>query len=317
MNIISSDAVPKVSVLIPVYNAEKYLSAALDSVLVQTLVNFELLALDDGSVDASLDILKDYEAKDNRIRIWTREHRGLGQTRNELVSHARGRYLAAMDADDICLPARLERQAAFLDSADDYVAVGGWIEQINSAAQPIGIIRTPIHHDEIDQVHLKGHVSIPHPSAMIRTTALARVGGYRPESAPAEDLDLWLRLAEVGKIANIPHVVLRYRLHASSLSEKCRDLQRICARVACEEAWRRRGIEGTFEMEYWRPGRDRDSRHKFALQYAWVAWSNNHRATWWTHTREALLLRPLAISTWRLLVFGFLRTPHKQAAPDI
>ena len=315
MSVARPDApVPTISVLLPVYNAEPYLRAAVDSVLSQTFVDFELLAFDDGSTDRSLAILREYEAKDSRVRIFSRENRGHVVTHNELIDLAQGRYLAHMDADDICLPERFERQAVFLDSFPDHLVVGGWIEQINAAGQPIGIIRSPLTHQEIDLAHLKGHTSICHPAAMFRKTAVLTVGCYNDEFNPAEDLDLWLRLAEIGKVANLPEIVLRYRLHSDSLSEASGQKQHDAMKRACQSAWHRRGIEGRFEVtEHWRPGTDKTSRHKFALQYGWVAWNHGHRGTWWTYAWQALRLRPLALSSWRLLVFGFVRTPRRQS----
>jgi hypothetical protein len=150
---------------------------------------------------------------------------------------------------------------------------------------------------------------------MMRAEAVAAVGGYNKDFPPAEDLELWLRLAEVGKLANLPQVLVRYRLHQSALSERQRQTQQDRARLACENAWSRRGIEGTFEAtEHWRPGKDRESRHHFALRYGWVAWNHNHRHTWWTYVREAVRLRPFALSTWNLFFFGLLKKPDNQTA---
>src|SRR5437870_2605656 len=107
---------PMISVLLPVYNAQPYLQEALDSILAQSVADFELLALDDGSSDLSLRILREYERVDSRIRVISRENRGLVSTLNELISIARGRYLARMDADDICCPLRFRQQVDFLES---------------------------------------------------------------------------------------------------------------------------------------------------------------------------------------------------------
>lgn len=302
---------PAVSVLLPVYNAEAYVGAAIDSILAQTFQDFELLIFDDGSTDGSLSILRDYEAKDSRIRVFSSpENRGVALAMNDLIEKARGRYIARMDADDICLPERLARQVKFLDSSPDHVVVGTWVEHMNTRGQPIGIIQTPLHHDEIDASHLKGHCSIWHPSAMIRASSVRSVGGYHEDFPPAEDIELWLRLAEIGKFANIPQVLVRYRLHKGALSERQRMTQLERVRLACEKTWARRGIAGTFEAtSHWRPGTDRKSRHSFALRYGWVAWNNNHRNTWWTYVLEAFRLRPFALDTWKLFFFGLMRKP--------
>ena len=305
---------PMISVLLPVYNAEPYLHQAVDSLLAQTFANFELLALDDGSTDASLSILRQYEATDRRMRVISRENRGYVVALNELIAASRGQYLARMDADDICLRDRFEKQLAFFNSQPGYVLVGGMVEQVNAAGQSIGVMRSPCSHDEIDLAHLKGSTSICHPTAMYRRAAVEVTGYYDKAFMPAEDLDLWLRLGEIGKVANLSDVVLQYRLHGNSVSETNRELAQDAMRRACEGAWQRRGIKGRFELvEHWRPGRDKDSRHKFALQYGWIAWNSGNRETWWAYALEAMRLRPFAISTWRLLVFGFLKKPHNPA----
>jgi glycosyltransferase involved in cell wall biosynthesis len=297
--------------LLPVYNGEPYLREAVESVLAQTFSDFELLALDDGSADRSLAILREYEAKDERVRVISRENRGLVPTLNELIAQARGRYLARMDADDICLPERFERQAAFLDGQAEHVAVGGWVELMNADGLPIGIIRPLGSHEEIDPAHLKGFTSIWHPASLIRASAMAQIGGYHDEFKHAEDLDLWLRLGEIGKLANLPKVVLRYRLQEKSVSQENVIVQQQASQRACIEAWRRRGVQGQFEaVEPWRPVDDGASRHEFALRYGWAAWKHGHRRTWCAYAWEALQIRPFAISTWRLVVFGFFKRPH-------
>jgi len=301
---------PVISVLLPVYNAQRYLADAIESVLAQTFADFELLMFDDGSTDGSLLMLQDYAARDPRVRVFTRENRGLVATLNEMIGLARGRYLARMDADDICKPQRFERQVSFLDSNPDHVVVGGWLEWMNDRGQIIGTIKTPEAHDEIDTAHLKGHTSICHPAAMLRNFEGDAIDWYDEQCLDAEDLDLWLRLAEMGKLANIPEVVLIYRIHAESISEAKGQRQRDAMRLACELAWTRRGIQGQFDgNSHWRPARDRASLHRFALQYGWTAWAQGHRGTWRSYAWQALRLRPFDRASWKLLIFGLLRRP--------
>src|ERR1035437_9156737 len=172
---------PTISVLLPVYNAAPYLSEAVESVLAQSFEDFEFLALDDGSTDGSLNILREYETRDRRLRVISRQNKGLIVSLNELISQARGRYLARMDGDDVCAPLRFQKQLEFLDARSDYIVVGGWISRINQRGLPIGVLQGPCEHEEIDRANLKGHTSIHHPTAMIRKSAVLAVGGYREE----------------------------------------------------------------------------------------------------------------------------------------
>ena len=149
--------------------------------------------------------------------------------------------------------------------------MGTFCELINNLGQRIGILKHPLHHEDIDRLQLEGRLH-SHTSVLLRRSIIAKIGGYDPRFLHAEDLDLWLRLAEHGKIANIPEVLAQYRLHEDSVSETNGEQQRAAARLASETACRRRGLRSRFvKTDYWRSGRDIGSRHKFALKYGWLA----------------------------------------------
>lgn len=294
---------PIVSVLMPVYNAEKYVAEAVESILGQTFGDFEFLIIDDGSLDGSLAILKRYAEKDQRIRLVSRPNTGYVVALNEMLRLARGKYIARMDADDVALPERFSRQVEFLDIELDVVCVGGAHEVIDEQGRVLLTrLELPENNHEIQQLALAGHGSICHPCAMIRRASLIKVGGYNEAMLPAEDLDLWLRLGEVGALANLKDTVLKYRLHTNSVSEQNRIQQRRNAREACERAWRRRGIEGRFEAtEPWRPGPDRSSQHRFMLQYGWWAFNSGQRQTAIIYGIRAIAALPFAVEGWKLL----------------
>lgn len=301
---------PLVSVLLPVFNGERYLRAALDSVLAQTFSDFELLLLDDGSTDRTLAIARSYARLDPRVRVHTRGNRGLVATLNELLALARGEFAARMDADDVCLADRLERQVAWLRAHPRVVCVGGDHELIDERGRRLTTVRTLLHDAEIQQQALRGHGSICHPSAMMRTEALRRIGGYRAEFYPAEDLDLWLRLGEVGELANLRGAVLRYRLHTQSISESAAEgRQRAAGRRCCEDAWRRRGLRDVpFDAtEPWRPGSERASRLRFLLRYGWWAFNSAERGTCLAYGLKAVGHSPLSRDAWVLLAAGLVK----------
>ena len=132
---------------------------------------------------------------------------------------------------------------------------------------------------------------------------MERVGGYDTRFKTSQDLDLWLRLGEVGKLANVAETVLQFRLHESSVSETKREQQRQMGRLACEEAWQRRGLTGmTYEAdEPWRPGSDRASKHRFAMQYGWWAWQSGQRKTALHYGAKAIAAMPLQAEGWKLV----------------
>jgi len=238
---------PRVSVLLPVYNAERYLAGTLDSLLRQSFEDFELIAVNDGSTDTSEAILRGYAERDARVRLVSRPNTGLVVALNEMLDIARGELCARMDADDIALPHRLERQIAFMDARPDVVCLGGAIELIDEQGAPLHS-PAPVCGDEaVQREALRGRTPICHPAAMFRTEAVRAVGGYHDDAYPAEDLDLWLRLGEVGKLDNLPETILRYRLHEASISVRKRERQIAKMRLACERAWARRAIaDGVF-----------------------------------------------------------------------
>jgi glycosyltransferase involved in cell wall biosynthesis len=213
---------PPITVLMPVYNAGRYLSEAVESVLGQTFGDFELVAVDDGSTDGSADVLAGYAARDPRVRL-TRQPVNGGYVRALLAgaAQARGGVIARMDADDVCHPDRLGRQWEFLRGHPDHVAVGTLVTYIDEHGQEIGAPTYPADHAGLDGWHMSGRgCGLCHPTAAYRREAFERVGRYRPEYEPAEDFDLWLRLAEVGRIALLPDRLVRYRVHRQSVSRQ-------------------------------------------------------------------------------------------------
>ena len=300
---------PTVSVLMSVYNGERYLRPAVESILAQTFADFEFVIIDDGSTDSSPAILREYAARDPRVKLTVRANKGLTATLNEAFAISRGKYLARMDCDDVALPQRFARQVALLDADAAVACTGGWFQLIDGAGRLLTTLRPPAADAEIQAKMLRGHNAICHPCAMIRRTAMERVGGYDTRFKTSQDIDLWLRLGEVGTLANVAEPVLQFRLHESSVSETKREQQRQAGRLACEEAWRRRGLSGmTYEAdEPWRPGSDRASKHRFAMQYGWWAWGSGERKTALHYAAKAIAAMPLKAEGWKLVACAVLK----------
>jgi len=229
-------ATPLVSVILPVYNADKYLSAALESLINQTYTNLEIIAINDGSTDNSLSILKHFAKTDKRIKVISNpKNLKISRSLNRGISKAKGKYIARMDADDIALPKRIEKQILFLISHPEVVIVGGQCRTIDTSGKVIGRKLFPTTHDAIKNGLFTGN-PIQHPSVIINRSLLPEnFSWYNPVLPPAEDLDLFFRLGKFGKYANLSTFVLHYRqhmgsetfknpLHTFSLTQKVRQL---------------------------------------------------------------------------------------------
>ncbi len=236
---------PMISVCMPVYNAERYVAEAIQSILGQTLRDFEFLIIDDGSTDGSRRILEGYAVREPRIRLTCRANLGLVATLNELIDQAQGEFLARMDADDIALPERFRRQADYLCGHPSCSVVGCRVRVIDPDGDPLCDWFEERPHEVLDDLLLQGGVSsvICHPSVLMRRDAVLAVGKYRDFSIE-EELDLFLRLAESGKLAILPEILLKYRQHPDCFSHQP---ARIAVRYDCrrriiEDARRRRNL---------------------------------------------------------------------------
>ena len=308
---------PTISVLMSVYNGGRFVGEAVDSILGQTFGDFEFLILDDGSKDGSVEILRRYEKQDPRIKLTVRPNKGLTKTLNELFAKSTGRFIARMDCDDVALPERFALQLEALRADPSLACVGGCFQLIDGEGRALTVLKPPTDDAEIQRQALAGHGSICHPTAMIRRESLEKINGYDEEFKIAQDLDLWLRLGEVGRLGNVPQTVLKFRLHEGSVSETKRVEQRRFARMACERAWKRRGItEGKFEAEEpWRPGSDAESKMKFALQYGWWAFQSGERRTAMHYGVRAIRAKPLKSEGWKLLLCAAVKRPRAPASP--
>lgn len=238
----TNQQIPTISVVMPVYNAELYLATAIESILAQTFDDFELIVVNDGSTDGSLRLLETLAAQDQRIRVISRANTGIVGALNDGIALARGEFIARMDADDIAFPERFDRQLSYLTNHPKCVAVGSAMLHIDPDGDPIRINYWAETHDVIDAQLLRGGGGLAHPTAMIRADTLSHVGGYRTRYQWIEDKDLWVRLAEVGQLANLPEVLLAYRLHSQSVCSRMEEEQQQLLRALLTETYARRGL---------------------------------------------------------------------------
>lgn len=200
---------PKVSLVMSVYNQDKFLKEAIKSILSQTFKDFEFLILDDASIDESLTVIKSF--KDKRIRLFTNKKRhGLTKGLNFLISKARGDYLCRMDADDISIATRLKEQVEYLERYPQFVLVGSFAKIINEKGRTVGEFRYPTGYQEIRRVILSYNPFI-HSSVMFRKKALEKIGRYDEDLFYSQDYDLFLRFVVKCPCANLAKFLLKFR----------------------------------------------------------------------------------------------------------
>jgi glycosyltransferase involved in cell wall biosynthesis len=263
----------------PVYQAERYLEEAVESILAQSFDDFELLALDDGSTDASPRILEALASRDDRIRVRRTEHAGLVSQLNQGLAEARGEFIARMDADDVSHPERFERQLAYLDTHPDCVAVGTGTDEVDPERRIIRTLDIRTTHNEIESRLMQGDGgALIHASALYRSQALRSIDGYRKKFEYGEVIDLHLRLAEFGRLANLPESLYEYRQNFAGVCFTRAVEVRNKQDAGIREALLRRGLDSDSAPE--RP----PITPQTTPDAVWAIWANralvsNHRDT--------------------------------------
>lgn len=207
---------PLVSVIMPVYNGERYLREAMESILNQTFTDFEFIIVNDGSTDGTAAILKCYQQKDKRVHVCHQENRGIVSSLNRGCRLAKGKYIARMDADDVSLVTRFAKQVEYMEAHPEVGVLGTWIEYIDKNGAPHGVWHMPTSPAVIGWSLLFG-TCLAHPSVMMRQDIIKQIGFYHPEALHVEDYDLWARASVVTQIANLPEDLLKRRVCGESV----------------------------------------------------------------------------------------------------
>ena len=232
---------PKVSVLMSVYNGERYLREAVESILNQTFTDFEFIIVDDGSTDRTSEILKSYA--DPRLITINQANKGVTQSLNKAIELARGEYIARMDADDISLPKRLQMQVEFLEKHPATVGlVGTSVIHFDEDGKTI-MEKTLLTESSRIKEALLSENQFCHGSVMLRRECIEKAGRYREEFKHAQDYDLWLRIAEHYEVANLATPLYKWRFTANGISISRKIAQDQYATLARQCAERRRSGE--------------------------------------------------------------------------
>jgi len=235
---------PLVSVVLVICNVERFLAEAIESVLGQTFRDFEFIILDYGSTDRCKDIVLSYATKDSRIKLHTTPACTYIEAKIAVCSLAQGKYIAVQDADDNSLPDRLLWEVEFMEKNPDVAVLGTAAHWINAEGRLLLVFEPPKGAEEIRAALLKSSPFV-HSSVILRRENFIHVGGYRRVMTHAEDYDLYLRISEQFRCANLSQVGVQYRIHGNQFSLRTLRQQKIAklASQAAAAARRERGVD--------------------------------------------------------------------------
>ncbi len=244
---------PPVSVITPVYNGERYVAEAIESVLRQTHRDFEYIIVNDGSTDRTPEILEQYAARDGRVRVIHQANIDQPATLNRALAEARNEWVAVLDADDVCMPHRLEAQLRALRREPSVRVLGAYAIRIDERGREMGLMASqPTSVSEYKEMVARGEsVTLIHPSAMMHRQTILSLGGYDPDFGPAADSELWSRVADQHLIMSLPEPLLYYRSHPASMSATRFFEQRTLLRwIQARQQARRQGLPVPSLEEY-------------------------------------------------------------------
>ncbi|MCP4649291.1 MAG: glycosyltransferase [PVC group bacterium] len=209
---------PLISVLMPAYNAKQYIKEAIESIINQTFKDFEFIIIDDNSKDNTWDIIQEYAHKDSRIvALKNDENLKLSKTLNKGLAQAKGKYIARMDADDISVPDRFQKQINYMERYPEVGILGGAMELRDINDKFIGIRKYSVMDEKIKK-YIYRYCPFCHPAIMLKKDVLNQVGGYNEQWNPAEDYDLYFRIGKITKFANLKDILIKYRVVPQSMT---------------------------------------------------------------------------------------------------
>lgn len=307
--------IPRVSVVLPVWNSEAFLGEAIESIVRQTFRSLELIVVDDGSSDGSLRIAEEYARRDARVRVLRHAERGgYARALNAGIEAARGEFIARMDGDDVSHTNRLQQQVEYLEANPCCVAVGSAIEAIDASGKRIGVTYFAAGHEKIVAELLRGTTSLSHPTVVARKEALLAAGGYDPALYPSEDLALWLALGELGCLANLRQPLLRYRRHEGAVGVRDRAGQ---MRMTVEIVNRARRVRGLPRLRRSLMSPGRIARARYHFDCARFALVGGTRRVAIRHAARAIASDPMWAEPYAALVASLIPRRALRAALEL
>lgn len=291
----------------PVYNGAPYIKEAIDSVLLQTFTDFELIVVNDGSTDTTEEIVKQYS--DKRVKLVNQSNGGVSAALNTGLRHAAGRYIARFDADDICYSDRLAVQYRFITEHPEYVLVGSDADYMTEDGEVIYRYRNVGHTNEEINKTIERHCSFIHSSVIYPKDEITGLGGYEVKAHTFEDYFLWKKLIKRGKVCNLPQALLKVRFNPSSVTIDEKDHDPVFLSIKRKalqtgEITDEEGKELLRTLKRLSKQRKTGSYHRMLGKK--FLWDNYQPAKARKHIIYSMSSQPLKISSYLLFLFSFL-----------
>ncbi len=297
-----------ITVLMPVYNGEKYICEAIDSILNQTFTNFEFLIINDGSVDKTEELIKSYS--DRRIKLVNQLNGGVSVALNTGLNHALGKYIARFDADDICYSSRLEEQYKFLEQNPEYVLIGGDADYVSQTGEFVFSYKNTGHTDAEIREKIYEKNPIIHSTVLFPKKIIKEIGGYDVKAYTFEDHLLWVKLIRHGKVCNFKKPLIKVRLNPESVTTDERLRGKRFHELRKEILLRGDEVKPSEGEELLQIIKNQNSSKTKALgYYHFVAkkylWNNYQPSLSRKHSIAAIKLKPLDFMTLILFFLSF------------
>ncbi|XGV98162.1 MAG: glycosyltransferase family 2 protein [Leptolyngbya sp. BL-A-14] len=278
---------PKVSVVIPAYNAMQYLEATLESVLKQTFTDFEVLIINDGSKDHIVEWFS--QIKDNRVKLISQHNQGLSRARNTGITNAQGEYIAFLDADDLWEPSKLEKQVQYLDSHADVGMVSTKVVEIDEKGEVLAEVKVP----ETEKISLED-LLLSNPilcgsTPLVRHECFDKVGVFDPSLSSAADWDMWIRIALRYSVSAVTEALVKYRRHSTSMSRDCTKMAFDVERIV---------EKGRSLIPFYQHSLLRKAYSAFALQATWEKLDESHYREAFFFSKKAFRNSPGILFYW-------------------
>ncbi|WP_330110242.1 glycosyltransferase family 2 protein [Methylophaga thalassica] len=297
------DIKPLVSVVMPVFNGEKYIRDAVKSILSQTLSDIELIVVNDGSTDNTGNILDEISLTDSRVRVIFHQNKGVSLSRNIAISRANAEFIALMDADDVSEPARLKKQCDFLLSNPEVVALASQVNFICPRGVRLSSSHFNTKHDEIELALLEDDGQhFCQPSVMFRKDKGQEVGLYDVNLKMGEDVDFFLRLALIGKLHTLDECLLNYRRHTSNATASDNISKHDFNLDYLKKAWAMRQRTFPEDFIHWSAYHTPRTRESCFHQWGWNALKKGELSIARKYAIDLLKINPLSVANLKFLM---------------